>query len=124
MRNATTLIATVLLLLATSACNKAQSPAQVQDATAAATASAAHENARADATQADVAAAANKDIDAVNRSADKKVATAATSAAVTEAEGKHKIAMAKCKALAGDMQTACEQEADAALATSKAKAGA
>jgi hypothetical protein len=124
MRTATTLIATAIVLLAIGGCNKAQSPAEVHDATAAATASAAQDNARASENTAEAAASANKDVDAVNRSTDKKMATADSKAAVTEAEGKHKVAMAKCKALSGDMQSACEKEADAVLAMSKARAGA
>jgi hypothetical protein len=42
--------------------------------------------------------------------------------AVTEAEGRHKIASEKCDALAGDAQKACKDQADAALALTKANA--
>jgi hypothetical protein len=124
MKTATTLIASAIVLFAISGCNKAQSPAEVHDATAAATATAAHDNARASEDQAEAAASANKDVDAVNRSTDKKMASADSKAAVTEAEGKHKIAMAKCKALSGDLQSACEKEADSTLSMAKARAGA
>jgi hypothetical protein len=113
MRTSIGLAATALTLLALAGCNKAQSPADVQHDVS---------TAQAGATQAEVTTAANKDLGAATQKADSKVADAATDAAVTMAEGKHKVAVARCESLAGDAQKACRDEADAALELAKAKA--
>ena len=55
-------------------------------------------------------------------SADTKTADASADAAVTRAEGNHKVATTKCELMAGDAQKACKDEADAALEMAKAKA--
>jgi hypothetical protein len=96
-----TLAATSLLMLA--ACNKAESPAAVQNDVAKAADSAAQKDAKAD----DKAATQSAD--------------AAGDAAVTDAEGNNKVALAKCEALAGDAQAACKDKANAELDMAKAK---
>ncbi len=95
------LAATSLLMLA--ACNKAESPAAVQNDVAKAADSAAQKDAKAD----DKAVAQTVD--------------AAGDAAVTEAEGNNKVALAKCASLSGDAQQACKDKANAELDLAKAK---
>jgi hypothetical protein len=122
MRTSLGLAATALTLLALAGCNKAQTPSEVQHDVSTATTSAAENNAQAGATQADVTTAANKDLGTATQKADSKVADAAADTAVTLAEGKHKVAAARCESMAGDAQKACKDEADAALEMAKAKA--
>ena len=114
--------ATALALLALAGCNKAESPTEVQHDVATAATSAAESNAKADESQANVDAAANKDLGEAAKDANGKMTVAAADTAITQAEGKHKVATEKCEALAGDAQKACKDEADAALAMAKAKA--
>lgn len=111
-----------MALLALGGCNKAQSPAEVQRDVASAAKSAAENNTQANEKQADVAASVNKDLGAATQNADTKTADASADAAVTRAEGNHKVATAKCESMAGDAQKACKDEADAALEMAKAKA--
>ncbi len=47
---------------------------------------------------------------------------AAYQASITHAEGQHRIALAKCEALADDRRRACEDQADAELELAKANA--
>jgi hypothetical protein len=111
-----------IALLALGGCNKAQSPADVQRDVAGAVNSAAEKNAQAGEKQADVATSVNKDLGDAMRAADTKTADASADAAMTRAEGNHKVATAKCESMAGDAQKACKDEADAALELAKAKA--
>ena len=114
------LLASALLCL--SACNKAQSPEDVQANVAKAQSNAVEENAKADEKVKQVEAEAAKDrADALTKVADKSVG-AIVDSAVTQAEGDTKIALAKCRALAGDAQKSCKDEANAHLDAVKAKA--
>jgi len=113
---------TAIALLALGGCNKAQSPADVQRDVAGAVNSAAEKNTQAGEKQADVATSVNKDLGEATRAADTKTADASADAAITRAEGNHKVATAKCESMAGDAQKACKDEADAALELAKAKA--
>jgi hypothetical protein len=107
------LLASALLCL--SACNKAESPEKVQDDVAQAQSKAAEENAKADEKVKQVEAEAAKDrADALAKVADKNVGALAD-AAVTQAEGETKIALAKCQVLEGDAQKACKDQANAHL---------
>jgi hypothetical protein len=109
-------------LLCLSACNKAQSPENVQADVAKAQSSAAEENAKADEKVKQVEAEAAKDrADALAKVADKSVGALADSA-VTQAEGDTKIALAKCQALEGDAQKTCKDEANAHMDAVRAKA--
>ena len=109
-------------LLALAGCNKAESPATVQNDVAKATAAAADNNSKAAEKQADVEASADKAVGSAEEKADSKTAAAAADASVTEAEGTNKIALAKCGVLSGDLQQACKDKANAALDMAKAKA--
>ena len=122
MRPSIWLTGTAIALLALGGCNKAQPPAEVQADVSSATNDAVTNNTQAGANQADVAASVNKDLDNAAQTADTKTADAAADVSVTQAEGNHKIALAKCEALAGDAQKACKDDADAALKNAKAKA--
>jgi hypothetical protein len=112
--------ATGLLVLA--GCNKAESPATVQNDVAKASDAAAEKDAKAADKQADVEASAEKEVGTAEQRADSKVAAASADTAVTEAEGVNKITLAKCQALSGDLQKACQDKADAVLEMAKAKA--
>jgi hypothetical protein len=122
MRTSIWLAATAIVLLALGGCNKAQSPAEVQRDVASAANSAAQNNTQASEKQADVSASANKDLSEARQIADTKTADASADAAVTRAEGDHKVAIAKCESMSGDAQKACKDEADATLEMVKAKA--
>jgi hypothetical protein len=114
------LIASALLGL--SACNKAESPDQVQADVAKAQSDAAEANAKAEEKQRDVQAEAAKErTDAQLKATDKGVG-ALVDTAVTEAEGETKVALAKCEALEGDAQKACKDKANAHLDAVKEKA--
>ena len=109
-------------LMCLSACNKAESPENVQADVAKAQSTAAEENAKADEKVKQVEAEAAKDrADALAKVADKSVGALADSA-VTQAEGETKIALAKCQALEGDAQKTCKDDANAHLDAVKAKA--
>ena len=113
---------TAIALLALGGCNKAQSPADVQRDVTGAVNSAAEKNTQAGEKQVDVATSVNKDLGEAVQAADTKTADASADAAITRAEGNHKVATAKCESMAGDAQKACKDEADAALELAKAKA--
>ncbi len=114
------LLASALLCL--SACNKAESPENVQADVAKAQSNAVEENAKADEKVKQVEAEAAKDrADALAKVADKSVGVIADSA-VTQAEGETKIALAKCQALEGNAQKTCKDEANAHLDAVRAKA--
>jgi len=93
--------------------------------------------------QADVSAArsdASKDVAEVRKEADAKVADASSNQAadqakvghelskadediaIAEANGVHKVAIAKCDAMTGDARSSCRHQADADLEMGKARA--
>ena len=109
-------------LVGLSACNKAESPENVQANVAKAESSAVEENAKADEKVKQVEAEAAKDrADALAKVADKSVGAIADSA-VIQAEGETKIALAKCQALEGDAQKTCKDDANAHMDAVRAKA--
>jgi hypothetical protein len=113
-------IASAVLCLA--ACNKAESPETVQADVAKAQSDAVTDNAKADAKVEQVeASAAKQRADAAALITDKNIG-ALVDAAVTQAEGETKIALAKCEALAGDAQISCKNQANAHLDAVRAKA--
>ena len=112
--------------LGITACNKAESPDKVQADVAKASSDAAEANAKADEARKQTEAQAAQDLakekaDAGARAADKSVGAVAD-AAVTETEGKTKVALAKCEALEGDAQKQCKDNANAHLQTVKDRA--
>jgi len=122
MRLALTEVLLASALLGLSACNKAESPENVQADVAKAQSDAVEENAKADAKVQQVEAGAAKDrADAEAKVADKSIG-ALVDAAVIQAQGETKIALAKCEALESDAQKACKDQANAHMDAVKAKA--
>src|SRR5690348_12895548 len=118
------LLATVSVGL--SGCNKAKSPDEVQANVAKATSEAAENSAKADANTKQAEAQASEELakekaDAEAKATDKSVAAVAD-AAVTQAEGETKIALAKCEALEGDAQKQCRDDANSHLQAVKDRA--
>lgn len=106
------LFALSLMTLVTAAgCNQAKSPSTVENNVAKARSEASNKDAKA------LDKEARTDASATN-----SMTNAAADTSVTEAEGAHKVAIAKCEALSGDRQQACKEQADAALDMAKAKA--
>jgi hypothetical protein len=116
-----TLLLTAALMTACmlNACYQAKSPDEVAKDTAAATSAAAEKTEKA------LETADNKVASAEQVVQDEKTAAAHTEAVATEkvmdakAEGRHKIALAKCESLSGEDQKACRQQADAAFNTAQ-----
>jgi hypothetical protein len=121
MKSTLVLCATVIAGLLT-ACNQAKSPEKVQSDVANANASANKDAAKAEHRQARVDASANDEEFAAVDKAQAQKADAAADTLVTKAEGANKVALAKCEALTGDAQSACKDQANAALEMAKAKA--
>lgn len=118
------LIASATLGMA--ACNKADSPDKVQADVDKATQQAAANDAKADADRKQAETQANEDMvkaraEAQTQAVDKSI-TAVADQAVTEAEGQTNIALAKCKALDGDAQKQCRDQANAHLQEVKDRA--
>jgi hypothetical protein len=109
-------------LLGMAACNKAESPENVQADVAKAKSDALEANAKADEKVKQVEADAAKDrADALAKVADKSVG-AVVDSAVTQAEGETKVALAQCEALDADAQKACKDKANAHMDAVRAKA--
>jgi hypothetical protein len=109
-----------------SACNKAESPDKVQEDVAKASNDAASANAKADEDRKAAETQANEEMvkaraDAQTHAVDKSIAAVADQA-VTETEGQTNIALAKCKALEGDAQKQCKDQANAHLQAVKDRA--
>ena len=110
------------------ACNKATSPDKVQADISKASQEAAENNAKAEDTQQKTEAQASDELakakaDAEAKAADKSVGAVAD-AALVEAQGANKIALAKCEALEGDAQQQCKDKANAHLKTVKERVAA
>jgi hypothetical protein len=103
-------------------CNKAASPADVQNNVVNASEKAADKDAEALDKQDKADASTNADLAKAEDKADEKKAGTAYEVAVTEAEGAHKIAIEKCNVLSGEAQKACKDQADAKLELAKANA--
>src|SRR5262249_15335289 len=113
-------------LVGLSACNKAKSPDEVQANVAKATNEAAENSAKADENRKQAEAQASEQLakdrrDGEAKAADKSV-VAVADAAVTEAEGETKVALAKCDAMEGDAQKQCRDEANSHLQAVKDRA--
>jgi hypothetical protein len=121
MRAGTFLTLTAIAMLGLSGCNKAESPAKVQEDVAKATDSAAEKDAKAADKLADADASANKNVANAEAKADEKTTDAAGDAVVTQAEGDHKVAVAQCESLSGQAQKDCKKQADDQLDAVKAK---
>lgn len=116
------LAALAVAALTVAGCNRASTPAAVDNDVAKASNDAAKDNSKAMQSQAKTDASANAEVAKADEKADEKKADSAYDVAVTEAEGAHKVAIEKCDALSGDAQKACKDQADAKLELSKANA--
>jgi hypothetical protein len=111
MKTGLIVVAAVVAMYALTACEQASSPSSVDKNVAEAKANAAKENNKAMKDEAKTVASANAN-----------VADSHADALVTEAQGRHDIAIQRCDGLAGDQQKACKDQADAALELAKANA--
>lgn len=84
------------------------SPETLQNDVAKATNSATGKDAKAAQEQAAAEASASKNIQSAPQKANAQTASAAADTALTEAEGRNKIALEQCEALSGDFQQACK----------------
>ena len=94
LKETTTAMIAAAALALLSACNQAESPAEVTEDV---------QDAKQEAVE------ENKEVQA----------DAYEDTAMTRAEGEHKIAIERCEALAGDEQQLCKDQADAALEAAK-----
>jgi hypothetical protein len=115
-----TLAAVSILTLA--GCNNAKSPDKVDADVAKATASAEKNDMKAEDKEARTDASADQSLAKDVDKADSKTVGAAADAAVTQAEGDNKIALAKCESLSGAAQKACKDQANAELDMIKSRA--
>ena len=111
-----------LAVLSLSGCQQASSPATVEDKVAKASEQAAQNDREARQSQARTDIDANADAAQAEQKAEDRKAGSAYDVAITEAEGTHQIAVEKCKAMSGDAQKACKDQADARLELAKANA--
>jgi hypothetical protein len=109
-------------LLGLAGCQQASSPATVQHDVAKAQEQAANKDAKVAQEEAKTDASANADVANAADKADEKKAGSANDTAVAEAEGRHKVDLAKCEGLSGQAKSACKDQADAALEMAKANA--
>ena len=121
MRAATLWTLAAIAVLGLAGCNRAESPAKVQQDVAKATDSAAEKDAQAADRLAKADAEANKDVANAEAKGDQKTTDAAGDAVITQAEGDHKVAVAQCEALSGQAQKDCRKQADDQLDAVKAK---
>jgi hypothetical protein len=121
MRAGTLWTLAAIAMVGLAGCNKAESPAKVQEDVAKATDSAADKDAKATDKLASADAAADKNVGNAEAKADAKTTDAAGDAIVTQAEGDRQVALAKCGALSGDAQKDCKKQADDQLDMVKAK---
>jgi hypothetical protein len=122
MKTNMTLCAALIAVLMLTGCNQAKSPEKVQSDVAHADASADKDTGKAEDRQARVDASENNKESVATDRAENAKADAAADTMVTEAQGVNKVALAKCEALSGDAQSACKDQANAALEMAKANA--
>ncbi|HKT73608.1 MAG TPA: hypothetical protein VJQ47_12000 [Steroidobacteraceae bacterium] len=109
-------------LAALAGCHQAAAPATVQNEVDKARADAQETDAKATQDQVKTDNEADSDVSKAEEKAHQKKAERAYDTAVTAAEGKHEIALARCDGLSGDDRKACKDQADADLALTKANA--
>jgi hypothetical protein len=107
---------------AMSACDQPKSGTQVAKDTNAAEQKAAEKVAKAEQTAADKETDAAKDVRKDREALTHEEAVQTQNVRETEADGSHKIALARCEALSGSAQKSCRDQADAAYEVAKAKA--
>jgi len=123
MSHRMTILLTALSVCALGACDRQKSAAEVHKDTAAAEQSAAEHDAKAEEKADQKLASAAGDVREEQRDMQHTGAVQAERVADTQAEGAHKIALARCEGLASNAQRACKDQADAdyqaATATAK-----
>jgi hypothetical protein len=122
MRHTFIAFVTLMAILSSAGCHRADSEAGPAGRLASTRHEVAQQEVAALQRQARTDAVANADETSAVQRAEARKAGSAYDVAVTEAEGRHKIAVAQCAALSGDAQRECREQADAALALSKADA--
>lgn len=122
MRQTFIAFATLAAMLAAAGCQRSQSQSSVDSRIASTRHEVAQQEVAALQRQARTNAVADADEAAAVDRAEARKAGSAYEVAVTEAEGRHRIAVLQCAALTGDAQRDCHEQADAALALSKADA--
>jgi len=124
MRMGSTVIALAALFatLASAGCHRADSQRSLAGRVASTRHEVAQQEVAALQREARTNAEADADEAAVVQRDEARKAGSAYEVAVTEAEGRHKIAVVQCAALAGDAQRDCRVQADAALSLAKADA--
>ena len=103
-------------------CQQASSPSAVERGVANAKDGAQKADQRVREEQAKKVASANAELGDAEQKAEAKKAESMYKVAVTEAQGRHDIAVERCNGLAGEQQKACKDQADAALDLAKANA--
>jgi predicted small secreted protein len=113
----------VLTAVLLGACNHAKNPSDVAKDVNAASQDAAKDTANAEEKAAAKVASAEKDVSREQRDAQHTEAVQEENVAKTDAEGRRKLALAKCEAFSGDRQQACKDEANASydMAIARAK---
>ena len=104
------------------ACDHAKSRAQVAKDTSAAQQEASEQVSKAEQNAAAKEADAQKDLNKDRTDLAHENAVQEEKVAETQAEGQHKIALARCEALSGDPRKSCKDQADADYEIAKAKA--
>ncbi len=117
-----TAISVLAAAMALAGCQQASSPSAVDRDVSNAKATAQKDDAKATQEEAKTVTTANADLSDAEHKADIKKTDSAVDVAVTEAEGRHDVAIARCNGLAGDQQKACKDQADASLELAKANA--
>jgi hypothetical protein len=118
----TPLVATFAVALALVACQKHETPADNRADVAAARSEAARDVAEARKDADAKVADASRTQAADQATAGHEVSKADEDVALAEANGAHKIAIAKCEQMTGDARSICRRQADADLEVAKARA--
>jgi hypothetical protein len=108
------LAAALIATCALSACNQAKSPDQVAKDTAAAEASANDHTAKVEEKAGEKLTSAQAVVQDEQQSADHTKAVQTEKVLTAQADGEHKVALAKCESMSGESQKACNAQADAA----------
>ncbi len=109
-------------LLLIGGCHRADSPAKVEHDVRSAERSAARDTAKAEEHESNVDRRSASNLSSEQQKADSERGSAAADTAMAEAQAAYKVALAKCEALSGDRQIACQEEAKAQLDEEKVRA--
>lgn len=118
----TVALAALAALLALSACERQKSAAEVHKDTAAAEQQAVDSTSKADDKAEQRIASARGDVRDEQRDLAHTAAAENEKVADTQADGAHKVALARCESLGGSAQKSCKNQADADYQAAKADA--